>query len=117
MTVVDPSINDRPLHRMFLLLPSSKLPDYYDVFEHPIDLRLIASKIQTNAYASLIEMERDLLQMTKNACQFNKAGSPIYKDAKTLIRIFTAKRIEIESGKFKHSRRVRTLSSSAITGW
>lgn len=117
MTAVDPTMNDRPLHRMFLLLPSKKVyPDYYDVIEHPIDLRLIATKIQTNAYASLSEMEKDLLQMTKNACQFNETGSQIYKDAKTLKRIFTQKRIDIEAGKFKPCRRVRILSSAAITG-
>ncbi|XP_037956696.1 protein polybromo-1 [Teleopsis dalmanni] len=115
MTATDPSMNDRPLHRMFQLLPSKKVyPDYYDVIEHPIDLRLIATKIQMNAYSTLIEMEKDLLQMTKNACQFNEPGSQIYKDAKTLKRMFTQKRIEIDSGKFKPSRRVRTLSSSAI---
>uniref|UniRef100_A0A1B0G2F8 Polybromo-1 n=1 Tax=Glossina morsitans morsitans TaxID=37546 RepID=A0A1B0G2F8_GLOMM len=115
MTSVDTSMSDRPLHRMFLLLPSKKVyPDYYDVIEHPIDLRLIATKIQTNAYSSLIEMERDLLQMTKNACQFNEPGSQIYKDAKTLKKIFTQKRIELDSGKTKIMRRSKGLSSSAI---
>ncbi|CAD6994057.1 unnamed protein product [Ceratitis capitata] len=116
MTTVDSSMNDRPLHRMFLLLPSKKMyPDYYDVIEHPIDLRLIATKIQMNAYSSLVEMERDLLQMTKNACQFNEPGSQIYKDAKALKRLFTQRRIDIESGKVKPSRRIKNLSSAAIS--
>ncbi|XP_011198605.2 protein polybromo-1 [Bactrocera dorsalis] len=116
MNAVDATMNDRPLHRMFLLLPSKKMyPDYYDVIEHPIDLRLIATKIQMNAYSNLVEMERDLLQMTKNACQFNEPGSQIYKDAKTLKRLFTQRRMEIDSGKIKASRRVKTLSSAAIS--
>lgn len=83
--------NNRRLHTMFQFLPSRKqYPDYYDIIEHPIDLKFIATKIQTNAYISLSEMEKDLLQMTKNACMFNEPGSQIYKDAKTLkkVRIF-----------------------------
>lgn len=78
----------RPLNTMFQLLPSKKqYPDYYDIIEHPIDLKFIATKIQTNAYISLSEMEKDLLQMTKNACTFNEPGSQIYKDAKNLRRV------------------------------
>lgn len=86
MTVVDDT--NRPLHPMFLLLPSKKLySDYYDIIEHPIDLKFIATKIQTSAYTSLNEMEKDLLQMTKNACTFNEPGSQIYKDAKRLKQV------------------------------
>lgn len=116
MTATDP-IGDRAMHRMFQLLPSKKIyPDYYDVIEHPIDLRLIATKIQMNAYSSLVEMERDLLQMTKNACLFNEPGSQIYKDAKALKRIFTQRRLELEMGKAKPVRRLKSLSSAAISG-
>lgn len=80
--------NNRPLHLMFQLLPSKKLySDYYDIIDHPIDLKFIATKIQTSAYTSLNEMEKDLLQMTKNACTFNEPGSQIYKDAKTLRKV------------------------------
>ncbi|XP_005177916.2 protein polybromo-1 [Musca domestica] len=115
MTSVDSTMNDRPLHRMFLLLPSKKMyPDYYDVIEHPIDLRLIATKIQTNAYSNLQEMEKDLLQMTKNACQFNEPGSQIYKDAKTLKKIFTQRRVELETAKVKLVKRPKSLMSAAI---
>lgn len=86
MTATDDS--SRPLNLMFQLLPSKKeYPDYYDIIEHPIDLKFIATKIQTNAYISLAEMEKDLLQMTKNACVFNEPGSQIYKDAKTLKKV------------------------------
>lgn len=86
MTAADDTA--RPLHTMFDLLPSKKqYPDYYDIIEHPIDLKFIATKIQTNAYISLSEMEKDLLQMTKNACTFNEPGSQIYKDAKTLRKV------------------------------
>lgn len=88
MTATDD--NNRQLNLMFQLLPSKReYPDYYDIIEHPIDLKLIATKIQNNAYISLGEMEKDLLQMTKNACTFNEPGSQIYKDAKTLKKVIS----------------------------
>ncbi|KAG4079697.1 hypothetical protein HA402_009083 [Bradysia odoriphaga] len=110
--------NNRPLHLMFQLLPSKKYySEYYDIIDHPIDLKFIATKIQTSAYTSLNEMEKDLLQMTKNACTFNEPGSQIYKDAKTLKKIFTAKKIELESGKFRATAKPKRkgISLSAAT--
>ncbi|XP_058446489.1 protein polybromo-1 isoform X2 [Malaya genurostris] len=111
MTATD---ENRELHRMFQLLPSKKLyPEYYDVIDHPIDLKCIAVKIQTNAYSNLNDMEKDLLQMIKNACTFNEPGSQIYKDAKTLKRIFTNRKADIEAGRFRKSanRKARTGTS------
>lgn len=94
MTATDES--SRPLNLMFQLLPSKReYPDYYDIIEHPIDLKFIATKIQTNAYITLIDMEKDLLQMTKNACIFNEPGSQIYKDAKTLKKVIEKRYIFI----------------------
>lgn len=110
---------NRPLHTEFLLLPSKKLySDYYDIIDHPIDLKFIATKIQTSAYTSLNDMEKDLLQMTKNACTFNEPGSQIYKDAKTLKRIFGLRKLELESGKWRSTAKPRrkallTVASTA----
>ncbi|XP_055373679.1 protein polybromo-1 [Condylostylus longicornis] len=113
MTASDP-LDGRPLNIQFQLLPSKKVyPEYYDVVEHPIDLKLVANKIQTNAYSNLSEMEKDLLQMVKNACVFNEPGSQIYKDAKTLKKIFTARKTDIETGKIKSLSKKRGLSYSA----
>lgn len=40
-------VDDRPLHTVFQLLPSrKKYPSYYEVTENPIDLKMIAMKIQ-----------------------------------------------------------------------
>lgn len=110
--------SNRPLHAEFLLLPSKKLySDYYDIIDHPIDLKFIATKIQTSAYTSLNDMEKDLLQMTKNACTFNEPGSQIYKDAKTLKRIIGARKLELESGKWRGTPKPRrkVLLSVAAT--
>lgn len=104
MTATDP-LDDRALYTEFQLLPSKRhYPDYYDVIEHPIDLKLIAKKIQTSAYNTLAEMEKDLLQMVKNACMFNETGSQIYRDAKALKKSFVHRRAEIELGRYKPTR-------------
>ncbi|XP_070490389.1 protein polybromo-1 isoform X5 [Chironomus tepperi] len=116
MTATDPA-DDRSLHTMFQLLPSKKhYPDYYAVIDHPIDLKFIANKIQTNAYTSLNDMEKDVLQMVKNAQIFNEPGSQIYKDAKTLKKVFIQRKADIDSGKYKRPptrQRGRPISYSA----
>ncbi|XP_011065297.1 PREDICTED: protein polybromo-1 isoform X2 [Acromyrmex echinatior] len=99
MTATDPTDNNRPLHIMFQLKPSKKLyPEYYDVIETPIDLKTIARKIQEGAYSSLGDIEKDLMLMCRNACQFNEPGSQIYKDAKLLKKIITAAARRQDSG-------------------
>lgn len=116
MTATDP-LDNRPLHLQFQLLPSKRhYPDYYDVIEHPIDLKFIANKIQTNAYTTLGEMEKDLLQMVRNACTFNETGSQIYRDAKALKKSFTHRKAEIELGRYKptprpNKRKAQTYSA------
>ncbi|CAG7824490.1 unnamed protein product [Allacma fusca] len=120
----------RLLHSVFQLLPSKKrYPTYYNLIENPIDLKMIATKIQTGDYNALAELEKDLLLMCRNACLFNEPGSQIYKDAKSLKKIVTTKRVDIEHGRTanygatpgKTSERIRNrklrsgLSHSAIT--
>ena len=56
-----------------------KYIDYYQVIKEPIDLRMIAQKIQSNGYSCLEEMYKDLMLMTQNAKTFNKPTSTIYK--------------------------------------
>lgn len=91
MTASDTDNNTRTLHSAFQLLPSKKkYPEYYNVIDNPIDLKMIASKIQKCEYSSLGEMEKDLLLMTRNACLFNEPGSKIYKDSKTLKKVSVA---------------------------
>lgn len=59
-------------------------------------------------------MEKDLLQMTKNACAFNEPGSQIYKDAKALRKIVLSKKTEIEhsnKNSAKTSERIRLVTN------
>nr|CAI5824299.1 unnamed protein product [Callosobruchus analis] len=87
----------KPLHHPFKLLPSKKeYPEYYEVVEQPIDLKMILTKVHGNKYNHLVEMERDLLLMCKNTCLFNEPGSNIYKQAKALRKFVQMKRLEID---------------------
>jgi len=54
-------------------------PDYYLIVTNPIDLKIIAMKIQTNQYSTLDDMENDLLLMISNAKKYNAPKSQIYK--------------------------------------
>ena len=56
-----------------------KYVDYYQVIPEPIDLRIIAQKIQSQSYQTLDDMYKDLMLMIHNAKFFNKPSSLIYK--------------------------------------
>lgn len=76
------------LYPAFQLLPSrKKYPDYYEVVEQPVDLKIVTNKVQNNKYKFLFELEKDLLLMCKNACLYNEPGSHIYKQAKVLRKV------------------------------
>jgi len=49
------------------------------VIPEPIDLRMIAQKIQSESYPTLDVMYKDLVLMIQNAKYFNKPSSLIYK--------------------------------------
>ncbi|XP_076646404.1 protein polybromo isoform X1 [Halictus rubicundus] len=113
MTATDPTDNNRPLHTMFQLKPSKKLyPEYYDVIETPVDLKTVARKIQEGAYSSVADMEKDLMLMCRNACQFNEPGSQIYKDAKLLKKIITAAARKQDTGISSSIPKIATTAPS-----
>ncbi|XP_063369174.1 protein polybromo-1 [Cydia amplana] len=110
----------RSLYTAFQFLPSKRrYPEYYRVIDNPIDLKTIAQKIQAGEYTNLNEMEKDLLLMVRNACNFNEPGSNIYKDAKALKKIIQVRKQELEqqhsrSGPAKTSERIRSKRTSRI---
>ena len=63
------------------------MPEYYDIIKQPIDLRLIAQKIQSNSYTSLEELSNDLMLMIQNAKLYNSSSSEVYKVNCVLIGI------------------------------
>ncbi|GFQ66100.1 protein polybromo-1 [Trichonephila clavata] len=119
MTAAD--MEGRALSTMFQLLPSRTLyPEYYKVIQEPIDLKMIAQRIVNNEYRSLCEMEKNLLQMIKNAKIFNEPGSQIYKDAATLRKIILIKKAEIDQRKTypaKSSERIRNKRLAGGQKW
>lgn len=54
-------------------------PNYYDVIKEPIDLKMIAKKVQDCEYRTLEDMDKDVALMVSNAKTFNEPKSLIYK--------------------------------------
>ncbi|CAF3490377.1 unnamed protein product [Rotaria sp. Silwood1] len=95
--IYNANINERVMSEIFLFLPSRKLyPDYYLIVTNPIDLKMIATKIQKSQYLTLDDMENDLLLMISNAKKYNDPKSQIYKDACALRKLITTVRHELE---------------------
>ena len=55
------------------------MPEYYEIIKQPIDLRLIAQKIQSNSYSSVENLSGDLMLMIHNAKLYHSSTSDIYK--------------------------------------
>lgn len=108
----------RCVSSMFQLLPSRVLyPEYYRIISEPVDLKMIATRIQDGSYASLAELEKDLMLLVKNAKTFNEPGSLIYKDATALKKVIRIKKAEIDQrrnapGKCSERIRSRRLQTS-----
>ncbi|CAF1064000.1 unnamed protein product [Adineta ricciae] len=106
--IYNAQIDDRPITDIFLFLPSRKIyPDYYLIVTKPIDLKMIAMKIQNNEYCTLDDMENDLLLMIANARKYNDPKSQIYKDACALKKIITNVRNELDSALKSSNDRLR----------
>ncbi|XP_053378046.1 protein polybromo-1-like isoform X6 [Mercenaria mercenaria] len=104
---------DRTISEPFHLLPYKTLyPNYYDVIKEPIDLKMIAKKIQDNEYRSFDDMDRDIALMVHNAKTFNEPKSLIYKDACTLKKVFDVKKRELEHRKSNAKSSERHRKSS-----
>ncbi|XP_052781676.1 protein polybromo-1-like isoform X8 [Mya arenaria] len=115
-TLVNAQDGERTISEPFHLLPYKTLyPNYYDVIEQPIDLKMIAKKVQDNEYRTPDDIDRDVTLMVSNAKTFNEPKSLIYKDALTLKKVFDTKKREIEHRKSnaKSSERLRTRGSTS----
>ncbi|XP_014669868.1 PREDICTED: protein polybromo-1-like, partial [Priapulus caudatus] len=109
----------REVSIVFRILPSRRVyPEYYDIIDNPIDLKTIGQRVQEGRYRSLEEIEKDLLQMVKNAKMFNKPGSQIYKDAMVIKKTIVSKKAELQvrSHLSKSSERIRSRRHGNIRG-
>uniref|UniRef100_A0A8C5H8V9 Protein polybromo-1 n=1 Tax=Gouania willdenowi TaxID=441366 RepID=A0A8C5H8V9_GOUWI len=111
MTHSDPS--GRLTSELFQKLPSKlHYPDYYAVIKDPIDLRIIAQRIQMGYYKTVSAMAKDIDLMAKNAKTYNEPGSQVFKDANTIKKVFFQRKTELEHAEpTKSSLRIRNRRS------
>ncbi|XP_044203837.1 protein polybromo-1-like isoform X4 [Thunnus albacares] len=104
----------RLVSELFQKLPSKvQYPDYYAIIKEPIDLKIIAQKIQMGHYRSVSTMAKDIDLLVKNAKTYNEPGSQVFKDANTIKKIFAQKKSEMEHGEpIKSSIRIRNRRSA-----
>ncbi|XP_078802847.1 polybromo 1, like isoform X2 [Oryzias latipes] len=103
----------RLVSELFQKLPSKvQYPDYYAIIKEPIDLRMIAQRIQIGHYKSISAMTKDIDLMAKNAKTYNEPGSQIFKDANTIKKVFIQRKTELEHAEpTKSSVRIRNRRS------
>ncbi|XP_078065919.1 protein polybromo-1 isoform X12 [Mustelus asterias] len=112
-TYVDPT--GHLTSELFQKLPSRvQYPDYYEIIKEPVDLKTIAQRIQNGVYKSVNVMARDIELLVRNAKTYNEPGSPIFKDANTIKKVFNQKRAELEHNlePTKSSLRIRNRRSA-----
>ncbi|XP_048462115.1 protein polybromo-1 isoform X4 [Rhincodon typus] len=112
-TYVDPT--GHLISELFQKLPSKvQYPDYYEIIKEPIDLKTVAQRIQNGVYKSVNVMARDIELLVRNAKTYNEPGSPIFKDANTIKKVFNQKRAELEHNlePTKSSLRIRNRRSA-----
>ena len=80
-------------------MPSRKrYPDYYEDIKDPLDLKMVAERIQSGKYKEIAELEADLQLIFSNARSFNETGSQIYKDAGVLSKLVKGKAADAQVG-------------------
>uniref|UniRef100_A0A672MWA8 Polybromo 1 n=1 Tax=Sinocyclocheilus grahami TaxID=75366 RepID=A0A672MWA8_SINGR len=87
----------RLISELFQRLPSKvQYPDYYAIIKEPIDLKTVAQRIQMGYYKSVNHMAKDIDLLVKNAKTYNEPGSQVFKDANTIKKIFSQRKLELE---------------------
>jgi hypothetical protein len=88
----------------FLRLPSKRhYPDYYNVITHPICLDDIKKKIDEDQYPSLDDVRQDFELCFTNAKRYNMKDSPIWLDAKFLLKLANKEYTKLTGKKVKKS--------------
>ncbi|XP_034945785.1 ATP-dependent helicase brm isoform X3 [Chelonus insularis] len=92
------STDGRLLSEPFMKLPSRReLPDYYDVIKKPLTINKLLRKVDEGKYSSIDELEKDFMQLCKNAQIYNEEASPIHEDSIVLESVFTSARQRLEA--------------------
>uniref|UniRef100_A0AAR2LVD8 Protein polybromo-1 n=1 Tax=Pygocentrus nattereri TaxID=42514 RepID=A0AAR2LVD8_PYGNA len=116
-TVLTNTEHGRLVSELFQRLPSKiQYPDYYDIIKEPIDLKAIAQRIQIGYYKSVNHMAKDIDLLVKNAKTYNEPGSQVFKDANTIKKIFSQRKMELEHTEpIKSSIRIRLVPTATYS--
>lgn len=91
------STDGRLLSEPFMKLPSRReLPDYYEIIKKPLTINKLLQKIEEGKYGDFDELEKDFMQLCKNAQIYNEEASLIHEDSIVLQSVFTNARQRIE---------------------
>ncbi|XP_034171103.1 ATP-dependent helicase brm isoform X2 [Osmia lignaria lignaria] len=91
------STDGRLLSEPFMKLPSRReLPDYYEIIKKPLTINKLLQKIEEGKYADFDDLEKDFMQLCKNAQVYNEEASLIHEDSIVLQSVFTNARQRIE---------------------
>ncbi|KAL0126888.1 hypothetical protein PUN28_005324 [Cardiocondyla obscurior] len=91
------STDGRLLSEPFMKLPSRReLPDYYEIIKKPLTINKLLQKIEEGKYADLDELEKDFMQLCKNAQIYNEEASLIHEDSIVLQSVFINARQRLE---------------------
>ncbi|KAJ4436030.1 hypothetical protein ANN_18657 [Periplaneta americana] len=87
----------RVLSEPFMKLPSRReLPDYYEIIKKPLDIKKILQRIDEGKFSDFDDLERDFMQLCKNAQTYNEEASLIHEDSIVLQSVFTNARQRLE---------------------
>ncbi|KOX75547.1 ATP-dependent helicase brm [Melipona quadrifasciata] len=88
----------RILSKPFMKLPSRReLPDYYEIIKKPLTINKLLQNIENGKYADFDELEKDFMQLCRNAQIYNEEASLIYEDSVALQSVFVNARQHIEN--------------------
>ncbi|XP_076397617.1 ATP-dependent helicase brm isoform X1 [Megachile rotundata] len=91
------STDGRLLSEPFMKLPSRReLPDYYEIIKKPLTINKLLQKIEEGKYVDFDDLEKDFMQLCKNAQVYNEEASLIHEDSIVLQSVFTNARQRIE---------------------
>ncbi|CAN6553292.1 unnamed protein product [Malus baccata var. baccata] len=65
-----------------------RIPDYFHIISHPMDLGTVKAKLQKDLYFSAEEFAGDVRLTFSNAMLYNPPGNPFHHMAENLSRIF-----------------------------
>ncbi|PQM40125.1 hypothetical protein Pyn_24183 [Prunus yedoensis var. nudiflora] len=75
---------------------SLKIPDYFTVIKHPMDLGTVKTKIASGSYSSPLEFAADVRTTFTNAMTYNPPTNDVYVMADTLSKFFEVRWKTIE---------------------